>query len=97
MSILVNGMEMPKDKSLWLCIHPDGTVYNIKPDHGGGRQGKAVFIPPHGRCIDADKVRQEIDEKRLGRSYEDAWALTVIDAADTVMKGVSTAIKEVMR
>lgn len=36
------------------------------------------------RLIDADAVRKQIDEKRPGRSYEDAWALTVLDNAPTV-------------
>lgn len=42
-------------------------------------------IGPHGRLIDADAIRAEIDEKRPGRSYEDAWTLTVIDAAPTII------------
>jgi hypothetical protein len=36
------------------------------------------------RLIDADAVRKQIDEKRPGRAYEDAWALTVLDNAPTV-------------
>ena len=46
---------------------------------------KRVPKAPHGRLIDADLVRNDIDEKRPGRSYEDAWALTIIDAAPTII------------
>ena len=44
-----------------------------------------ITVPPHGRLIDADAVRCEIDNKRPGRNYEDAWALTVIDNVPTVI------------
>lgn len=44
-----------------------------------------IAVPDHGRLIDADAVREEIDRARPGRSYEDAWALTVIDNAPTVI------------
>lgn len=43
-------------------------------------------VPPHGRLIDADAIRADINEKRPRRSYEDAWALTVIDAAPTIIE-----------
>lgn len=47
---------------------------------------KRVPPVPHGRLIDADAIRADIDEKRPGRSYEDAWALTIMDAAPTVLE-----------
>lgn len=40
--ILIRGMEMPKERNLWLCIKTDGTVYNIKP--GGLGTAHAVGI-----------------------------------------------------
>lgn len=30
--------------------------------------------------IEREAVRREIDEHRPGRSYEDAWALTILDS-----------------
>ena len=42
-------------------------------------------IPDHGRLIDADEVRKIIDTYRPGRIYEDAWALTVMDNAPTII------------
>lgn len=46
---------------------------------------QVAAICPHGRLIDADAIRADIDEKRPGRSYEDVWTLTVIDAAPTII------------
>lgn len=47
---------------------------------------QVAAIGPHGRLIDADAIRADIDEKRPGRSYEDAWTLTVIDDAPTIIQ-----------
>lgn len=52
MSILIKGMEMPKDGCHhMICIYADGTVST------GGRVYMAVPVPPHGRLIDADALR----------------------------------------
>ena len=48
-----------------------------------------VPVPPHGRLIDADVTREEIDRIRPGRCYEDAWALTVMDNAPTIIPAES--------
>ena len=59
MSILIKGMEMPKDVSLWLVIRPDGTVYKIKngANYGEPQTGKAVTLPEgHGRLGDLDRL-----------------------------------------
>lgn len=47
---------------------------------------KRVPPVPHGRLVDADAIRADIDEKRPGRSYDDAWALTVLDSAPTILE-----------
>ena len=59
MGIYIPNVEMPKERSLWLCIKTDGTVYNIKPVGIGMAQvvGTAVSLPEkHGRLIDADAL-----------------------------------------
>lgn len=58
MSVLITGMEMPKDGEL-LCIniHPDGKVC-ISLDLQCEKVGTAIPVPPHGRLIDADALRQ---------------------------------------
>ena len=54
MSILIKGMEMPKDGTMIFAIRQDGMV----EDAMGCFVGKAVPVPPHGRLIDADALRQ---------------------------------------
>lgn len=57
MSILIKGMEMPKDRSRWVVIYPDGKVeYSDKTDEWETLDKGAVPVPPHGRLIDADAM-----------------------------------------
>ena len=61
--ILIRGMEMPKERSLWLCIKTDGTVYNIKPGGIGTAHAVGTVIPlpkGHGKIIDADVLMEII-------------------------------------
>lgn len=60
MSILINGMKMPKDREIYLRIDEKGEVYvyGSYPTE----LYKAVPVPPHGRLIDADEL--ETDLKR---------------------------------
>ena len=66
MSILIKGMEMPKDYSVIVKIFPDGRVGTIpyvqwfKVDLIPGTQ--AVPVPPHGRLIDKDALLVDTDE-----------------------------------
>lgn len=55
MSVYIKGMEMPKSPVLF-CIHPDGKVFADL--EGNWREYKAVLVPPHGRLIDRDALRQ---------------------------------------
>lgn len=51
MSILIKGMEMPKDGCHHLiCVYADGTVLS------GGGEYTAIPVPPHGRLIDLDAL-----------------------------------------
>ena len=57
--LVIRGLGIPKERSLWLCIKTDGTVYNIKPGGIGTAHavGTAVHLPEgHGRRIDADAM-----------------------------------------
>lgn len=64
MSILINGLEMPKDGCHhMICIYADGTVST------GWRTYMAIPIPPHGRLIDADKLRIRDAEKQAYEAY----------------------------
>jgi len=89
--IYIPGMEMPA--SCGFCPfenHTDDgyecringclTEYQKRPDGC-----PLVPVPDHGRLIDADAVRTQIDKDRPGRAYKDAWTLTVIDHAPTII------------
>lgn len=56
MGILIKGMEMPENgERLCIDIHPDGKVsYNL--DLKCRQIATAVYVPPHGRLIDADAL-----------------------------------------
>ena len=52
MSLFIKGMEIPKDGCLhMICIDADGTVSM------DGRVYTAVPVPPHGRLVDADALK----------------------------------------
>ena len=54
MSVLIKGMEMPKDKPLRIVLNPNGQLF---VDHSTWyTEYEAVEIPPHGRLIDADAI-----------------------------------------
>lgn len=53
-SILIKGMEMPKDRGVYIAIDIDGQAYT-KPVGALGWKNlkqKAVLVPPHGDLID---------------------------------------------
>ena len=85
MGVYIEAMEMPNNgETITITICGDGIVFEEWKEPGS--VFKAVPVPPHGRLIDADAIRADIDEKRPGRSYEDAWALTVLDNAPTIIQ-----------
>lgn len=61
MSILIQGMEMPKDGFITITVTSDGRVVgNSKKEIGkfeylGNEDiANAIRVPPHGKLIDAD-------------------------------------------
>lgn len=60
MSILINGIKMPKrgESCLVITIMPDGEIYKNVYDASlrVNQVGEAVPVPAHGRLIDADKI-----------------------------------------
>ena len=87
MSILIKGMEMPKDGEL-LCIniYPNGKVC-IDMDLKCKQIATAVSVPPHGRLIDADALRDKWiwgDTDRLG--YTECVEVIDIDNAPTIIE-----------
>ena len=88
MSILIKGLEMPKDGS-WIniCIYPDGSC--DKPNWQGDctlLQGvRAVPIPPDVDLIDMDKLT-EIEFHGLQADKTISYQMGWNDAIATVAK-----------
>ena len=96
MSVLIKGMEMPKDGEL-LCIniHPDGKVC-INLDLKCEKVGEAIPVPPHGRLIDADALHEELCALEYVRENE--WLDGVreargVDAARVALLDAPTIIE----
>ena len=56
MSILIEGMEMPKKYPVTVTIFPDG-ISVVKTISGRRFTATAAPVPSHGRLIDADAVK----------------------------------------
>ena len=78
--ILIRGIELPtaEEEARLILITRTGRAIDMLCE-------EYEAIPDHGRLIDADAIRTDIDAQRPGRCYEDAWALTVIDNAPTII------------
>ena len=64
MDVLIKGMEMPLPGTFNIIyIYSDGQVH--MPSWGKGMTPtngvKAIPIPPHGRLIEADKLKETLD------------------------------------
>lgn len=60
MSVLITGVNMPsfgEGNELIVRVLPNGAVLD---KHGIYLNAKAVPVPPHGRLIDADALRQSM-------------------------------------
>lgn len=96
MSILIKGMEMPTKENAVILITPSGDVWMIgdMPNEDTHLvKAKAVPVPPHGRCIDADALEKEgadIHENIVCCGYvEDSiWGFSreMIEKAPTIIE-----------
>ena len=57
MSVLINGMEMPKSEPMIVKINPDGSVSTTAKNNY--RKYEAIPVPPHGDLIDQDEYSDE--------------------------------------
>lgn len=102
--ILIRGIERPRERSLWLCIKTDGTVYNIKPGGIGIAHavGTAVSLPEgHGKLGDLDALSESLAEsatfnynKRTSVTWADAFEsmIDILEEADTIVPADVTDI-----
>ena len=60
MSVIINGMDMPTNKELWIRVQPDGKI--VSQTGYVIEDASAKQVPPHGRLIDADALRQDLKD-----------------------------------
>lgn len=82
--ILIKGMEMPKDAPIIIKICSDGSVSRVHE----GVVATAVPVPPHGRLIDADALREEVKKHAAPC---DAWVFSLIRTAPTIIPAEEAA------
>lgn len=85
MSVLIKGVEMPKEGEL-LCIdiHPDGKVC-IDMDLHCKQIATAVPVPPHGDLIDRDELSVfSWKENDVVEDSFDSGVLFVLDCVDAL-------------
>ena len=84
MSILIKGMEMPMERgSFTLTIKYNGMVLDTET---GIQVAEAHELPPHGRLIDADALKQNTYEIYDPLGIIEAVPVDVIDNAQTVFE-----------
>lgn len=59
MSIYISGVEMPKEHPLYITLRPDGSVHVWDSYNGDSYGTQAIYVPDHGRLIDADMMEKE--------------------------------------
>lgn len=88
MSILIKGLEMPKDgETVTLTICADGLVFEEFKEPGDVFH--AVPVPPHGRLGDLDALMKELEiddsDDRTGAALLMAVFLEVLKSAPTII------------
>ena len=101
MSVVVKGMRMPENCIKcpmqfggWCYVAPPEIDERVAPTvDEAWEQGKPEWCPlialpdKHGRLVDADATIKEIKARNpYDVSYEDAWAITCIEHASTIVE-----------
>lgn len=100
MGIYIKGMEMPTGIEM-LVVFSDGTVHKCLP---GMREyvekGIAVSVPPHGRLIDADVLK----DKEIIFNYDEwddifddglLFVMEQVDNAPTIIPAEETSTEDI--
>jgi len=89
MSVIIKGMEMPKDGGVLLWLSADETATEGWFERFGinwsGSEYKVIELPPHGRLIDADALNfsSMLDSIDQGIAEETVMdAPTIIEAEE---------------
>jgi len=92
-SILIKGLDMPKDKAIAVVIHPDGTAYSAHICAGVCTEYltdcTAVPVPPHGRLIDADAMQDSLSDllRFPSNLVNGQWIVNAIREQPTIIEG----------
>ena len=85
--ILIKDIEIPKDGTITLVIHPNQDVYlgTVVKDV---KIGTAVKVSPHGRCIDADMLKRDLymHACNSSRQWYYSEVAQFIDEAPTILE-----------
>lgn len=74
MSILITGMAMPKGRPVCIVIDAAGQArrYDLNHDrYADDKLFEAIPVPPHGRLIDADALKQKIFSEPIVEDADD--------------------------
>jgi len=89
MTMLIKGIDMPQEGTV-LVIDSRGEVWvNAWPTRGYIRvdKAKAISVPtPHGRLIDADELRHELNHCAFDEYEDYDRVVDLIDDAPTVIE-----------
>lgn len=87
MSLIIKGMDMPKDDDMNITITKDGRIYWDNKYH---MIAQAVEIPtPHGRLIDADEMQDKAYKRYFNNTISSYGMFEVnraIDNAPTILE-----------
>lgn len=83
MSIYISGVEMPKEHPLYITLRPDGSVHVWDSYNGDNYGTQAIYVPPHGRLINAGAVL--LDDGPYEYDEWCKWALDQYLDAPTVI------------
>lgn len=67
MSVLIDGIKLPKNENIYITLMPQGTVVTAEKGSYYSRPKVKEIPEQHGRLIDADALMKQIQEtcKRL--------------------------------
>ena len=86
MSVLIKGMDMPKEGGVVVIYKEDNSFYTTKA--GEGRRYPLIHVSPHGRLINADALKVKFTKTDAnGINLElDRYALKCIETAPTIIE-----------
>lgn len=95
MSMLIEGVDMPRGTNMMLLITPDGDVWEMGDLLGNDKLidgAKAVPVPQHGRLVDARYIRDAIIQKWMDKAGDSHMYKCGMEDAYEVIRNAPTII-----